>query len=41
MVAQSQWDLSCFKGGTKLAVDELKERLMPGGRDDLTRKDCE
>ena len=31
MVATAQSDLSCFKGGTKQAVDELKERLCPLG----------
>ena len=38
MVAHSQWDLSCFKEGTKQAIDGLKERLRPT---DLKRKECE
>ena len=41
MVALAQSDLSCFKGGTKEAVDELKERLCPLGVDQkLTKADC-
>ena len=42
MVATAQSDLSCFKGGTKVAVDELKERLCPNGVDKkLSKADCE
>ena len=42
MVANSQSELSCFKRGTKVAVDELKDRLCPKGTDvKLTKHDCE
>ena len=42
MVATAQSDLSCFKGGTKEAVNELKERLCPLGVDrKLNKADCE
>lgn len=42
MVALAQSDLSCFKGGTKEAVLELKQRLCPLGVErKLTRVDCE
>ena len=42
MVAAAQSDLSCFKGGTKEAVDQLKERLCPSGVDKkLSKVDCE
>ena len=42
MVANSQQDLACFKRGTKVAVDELKDRLCPKGLDvKLTKNDCE
>lgn len=42
MVAAAQSDLSCFKGGTKEAVDQLKERLCPSGVDKkLSKADCE
>ena len=42
MVASAQSDLTCFKGGTKVAVNELKDRLCPLGVDKkLTKNDCE
>ena len=42
MVALAQSDLSCFKGGTKNAVDELRERLCPLGVDKkLSRAECQ
>ena len=42
MVALAQSDLSCFKGGSKEAVNELKERLCPlGVETKLTKTDCE
>lgn len=42
MVATSQSDLSCFKGGAREAVDELKQRLCPHSLDrKLSRADCE
>ena len=42
MVATAQSDLSCFKGGTKEAVNELKERLCPlGVEKKLSKEDCE
>ena len=42
MVANSQEDLSCFNRGTKVAVDELKDRLNPKGMSTkLSRADCE
>ena len=42
MIATAQSDLSCFKGGAKEAVNELKERLCPLGVDKkLSKADCE
>lgn len=42
MVAAAQSDLTCFKRGAKVAVDELKLRLCPLGVDQkLTKLDCE
>jgi len=42
MVATAQSDLSCFKGGAKEAVEELKGRLCPDGVDKkLSKPDCE
>ena len=41
MVALAQSDLSCFKGGPKVAVNELKERLCPNGTNkNLSRAEC-
>lgn len=42
MIATAQSDLSCFIGGAKEAVNELKERLCPLGVDKkLSKTDCE
>ena len=41
MVAQSQADLSCFNRGTKVAINELRDRLCPGGTEKLTKINCE